>query len=459
MSNHKDVHTMIEQSIERNGLSKADHFLVAVSGGVDSMVLLAALKQIADRCNIKLTAVHLDHMYRADAAIADAKLVRRYCQSLGVICHNYRRPIERLAKNANKSFEEMARIVRYRLFRTLKCTLKANYIVTAHHLDDLSESVLLHLLRGSGINGLVGIKPLDGDLFRPLLKLAKVDIVNYAKQNEIPFNEDVSNDDTDFLRNKIRHHLIPQLEQHYNTAIIGHLAQLSDIVRFETDYLAADTLAFFDEVIKLEKTLILDIALYRKAPIARRRRLIRHLFAHCTGTNYNLAYKHVVMLDAWLNEGAINSCQSLAGLNFFIDRNGVQITLETDKKVQTDKFQLQDGVNTLQDYRLNVIISEKTLQNKRSLAVLAIPSQYKGHLVVRNRQAGDYLRLKGLKGKKKRLKKLLNEQAIAIAERANLPLLACDSEILWGKGLRKTIYQDTRAAESDDIYYVYIDEM
>ncbi len=459
MSNRYDVYSTIQQSIKQNGLSNTDHFLVAVSGGVDSMVMLAALKQLTCNSSIKLTAVHLDHMYRGDAAINDAHLVRGYCHSLGIACHVYRRPVADMANKANKSFEEMARIVRYRLFRTLKYAIKANYIVTAHHQDDLAESVLLHLMRGSGIAGLVGIKPLDQDLFRPLLKLTKLEIENFAKANKVPYNDDVSNDDTYFLRNKIRHQLIPQLARDYNRAIVNQLAQLSDIVRFESDYLTVDTAAFFDEVVTFGDEIILDVDLYKQVHIARRRRLIRHLYSVLTGSNYNLAYKHVVIIDDWLLDGATNSRQSLAGLNFFMDRNGVQITLETDKRVKTDSFQLLEGVNTLQDYRLNVIISDKPLKNKRALAVLALPSDYKGRLVLRNRQAGDYLRLKGLKGKKKSLKKLLNEQAIAIAERANLPLLACGSEILWGKGLRKTIYQQMGAIKSDDICYVYIDEM
>ncbi len=460
MKKQNDVCTTIKQSIAKNGLSQADHFLVAVSGGVDSMVLLTALKKITDCLKIKLTAVHLDHMYRADAAIDDAKLVCDYCQSVGVICHNYRRPIARLAQDANKSFEEMARLVRYRLFRTLKQAIGANYIVTAHHVDDLAESVLLHLLRGSGIAGLVGIKPLDGDLFRPLLKLTKSDIENYAKQNDIPFNDDISNEDTKFMRNKVRHHLIPQLEQNYNAAIVGQLAQLSDIVRAESDYLAADTAAFFDEVVRGEEVLILDVTRFGNAHTARRRRLIRQLFEVMTGTHYNLTYKHIVLLDRWLQNGVINSRQSLAGLSFLMDRDGVRISLQSAQRAISEDYHLKDGVNNLSNFGLSIILSDQPLPEQSAFAELIVPLDYRQRgLVVRNRQAGDYLRLKGLKGKKKRLKKLLNEQAIAIAMRAKLPLLACASEILWGKGLRQTIYQQMVAVKSDNVCYVYIDEM
>ncbi len=315
-------------------------------------------------------------------------------------------------------------------------------------------------MRGSGIAGLVGIKPLDGDLFRPLLKLTKVAIENFAKANKVPYNDDISNDDTYFLRNKIRHQLIPQLAGDYNCAIVNQLAQLSDIVRLESDYLAADTVAFFDEVVTCGDEVILDVDLYKQAHTARRRRLIRHLYKAFTGSNYNLAYKHVVMLDAWLQDGVINSRQTLAGLNLLIDRNGVNITLENAKKHRPDRRQLTEGVNTLAAYHLTIMISEIEQIACGSIAVLTVPSDFKSRgLAIRNRQAGDFVRLKGLKGKRKSLKKLLNEQSIAIAERANLPLLACGSEILWGKRLRKTIYQTAAVSKNNDVCYIYIDDM
>ncbi len=450
-----DIYRQVEAALSENCKSDELHFVVAVSGGVDSMVLLALLKQLAKHRPIRLTAVHLDHMYRADAAIDDARLVRRFCRQLGVAHYVYRRPIKRLAAAAGKGFEEVARTTRYHLFRALKVALRADYIVTAHHQDDLAESVLMHLLRGTGLSGLVGIRPLDGDLWRPLLNVRKSAILDYAKAQAIPYNNDVSNDDTLFLRNKIRHQLMPNLTSDYNAALVENLAQLSDIALQESDYLAADTAAFYRQVVAANDELALDRKRYCRAPIARRRRLIRLLYHELIGSAQNLSYQHVNLLDNWLMSGAINTRQSLRGLNFFIDRAAVRLSLGDSKTAVYEATILQRGVNLVAQFGLTITLSDEPLSGHGACDTLYLPAKCAGgELVVRTRRAGDFMRLKGFK---KSLKKLFNEQQIAIAERAKLPLLCSGDEVLWGKGLRPSIYQAAASAVGQVGCYAYIE--
>ncbi len=451
------LYRAVEQSIACAQPLRSAHFLLAVSGGVDSMALLTILKQLSSDCGFRLTAVHLDHMYRGDAALADAHLVKDYCRQLKVDCHCYRRPIARLAAARKAGFEVTARRLRYQLFRALKLAIGADYIVTAHHCDDLAESVLLHLLRGSGLDGLVGIRPRDGDLLRPLLAVDKATILEFSEAFAVPYNEDLSNRDETFLRNKIRNQLMPLLIGDYNRAIVAQLAQLAEIARLESDYLATDTGLFFEQVVRQTATTNIDRAAYCAAPAARRRRLIRHLYQLLLGTTRNLTYRHIEILDDWLLMGAINSRQQLLGLNFFIDRKSVVLTLGEVDAGNRLAVSLQRGDNALVDYELNIFIGDYAPDRERAaLAVLALPASMSGcELVVRSRQPGDFMRPKGLNGSKKTLKKLFNEQGVAIAERGRIALLTSGSEVLWGASLRPSIHC-RRQPLSAAACYIYI---
>ncbi len=456
MNDFEIIKSEIKSSFLGCDIARGAHLLVAVSGGIDSMVLLRALCALAEEFDLKLSAVHLDHMYRGDAAIADANLVKRYCRSLGVKCHVYRRPVGRLAAATGCGFEAAARQLRYRLFSALKYAIAADYIVTAHHRDDLAESVLMHIIRGSGIDGLIGIEGLGGDLYRPLLAVSKETLSKAAETLKIPYNHDVSNDDASFFRNRVRHHLMPQLARDYNRSVVDHLAQLSSIVGLERDYLKTDTARFYREVFDAARG-ALSIARYCGAHEARRRRLIRHLFAVLGGSVVDLTFKHVAQLDQWILKGAVNSQQMLHGLYFFKDRAFVRITSNPVQPVKRAASALQLGENELPAYGLKVHISETPLSGKVSnCSHLCIPAEQLAELVVRTRQAGDFMRLKGMHGRSKSLKKILNEAAIAIETRAQLPLLASGSEIFWGLGLRPSQYCAVPIDSNQKLIYIYV---
>ncbi len=457
MTNLEMIKRAIGESISECAIPRGAHLLVAVSGGVDSMVLLYALCEVARVYPLAISAVHLDHMYRGDAAIADAQLVESYCRACGVKCRVYRRPVQRMARCADVGFEAMARKLRYRLFSALKLALAADYIVTAHHRDDLAESVLMHILRGSGIDGLVGIEARNGDLWRPLLTVSKETLLATAEAADIPYNHDISNDDANFFRNKIRSQLMPQIARDYSAAIVDHLAQLSSIVSAERDFLKRDTIRFYDAAFD-DKAERLDVISYRAAHVARRRRLLRLLYDRLIGSVQDLSFKHIVQLDDWLMAGNANSRQQLMGLVFFMDRQYVRISSGLERCTQLTARRLQLGENALDDYGLRVVVSERPLAEYLQSAVkLHLAKRYfEQGLTIRTRRPGDYMYLKGMQGRKKPLKKILNEAAIAIEARAQLPLLAAGSEVLWGLGLRSTERQSGLTASSAPSIYIYI---
>ncbi|MBL6647031.1 MAG: tRNA lysidine(34) synthetase TilS [Flavobacteriaceae bacterium] len=181
-------------------LNKAS-ILIAVSGGVDSMVLLHLMQQTSN----KLAVAHCNFGLRGSESDADAQMVQDYCNSHKITCHVG----EFDTKLPKKSTQMAARQLRYDWFKELCKAHQYDFVLTAHHADDVLETFLINLSRGTGIGGLKGIPMKSGHLLRPLLAFQKKEILSYASQYEIPWREDLSNNTDDYLRNRIRHHVVP----------------------------------------------------------------------------------------------------------------------------------------------------------------------------------------------------------------------------------------------------------
>ena len=204
---------------------------VAVSGGVDSMCLLHAFVSMGQN----VVALHVEHGIRGEDSLADMRLVEDYCRTLGVPCLSTRVDAPALAEQRRIGLETAARTLRYRFFRQVLDEGKADVVATAHHLDDQAETVLTHLLRGSGLQGLTGIRDREGYV-RPLLGVSREDIVRYAKEHGVPYSEDATNLDTDYTRNWLRHDLLPQVETRY-PGYRQALSRLSKAAKEQVDLL------------------------------------------------------------------------------------------------------------------------------------------------------------------------------------------------------------------------------
>ena len=223
-------------------LAPGSHVLCAVSGGADSVCLLHWLRAQAVSGGFALTAAHFDHQLRGAESQRDAAFVQRLCEDWGVPCEEGAGDVSGEAARQGTGIEETARRLRYAFLERTAEEVGADVIATAHNADDNVETLLLHLIRGSGLQGLTGIRPRRGALVRPLLTTTRAEILDYLAENALTHVEDSTNADTAYTRNKLRREVIPLLRE-LNPRLEEGLTAAMTRLRADNDYLTAQALS------------------------------------------------------------------------------------------------------------------------------------------------------------------------------------------------------------------------
>lgn len=279
---HPLERAILETIRQRQLLHDGERVVVGVSGGADSMSLLHVLAKIAKELSFGIVVAHINHLLRSEEADREEALVEDQATLLGLPCRITRVRVEDMARRQGLSVEHAGRLVRYDFFAEIARQFGAAKIAVAHTADDQAEEILLRMLRGTGRKGLSGMDYCrDKTIIRPLLDTPKADLIDYLNDLRIPYLEDSSNQQQKYLRNRVRHELLPFLEQKFNPDIRATLRRTAAILKEEDEYLdeaarAAYPLAVVEErtsagdfpVLTLRKGAILDL------PRAISRRLI-----------------------------------------------------------------------------------------------------------------------------------------------------------------------------------------
>lgn len=233
-----DLIDRFQQNLLSEHLAERDEgILLAVSGGIDSTVLLDLFWRIQERFNFKLQVIHINHALRGDESEADADAVMKFARNYNLKCAVKRVDTRSFAYENKVSIEEGARILRYRFYDDMLRTSKFNKVATAHNADDQVETILDHLMRGSGIRGLAGMAIKRDHYIRPLLNISRKAIETYTREHKIEYRTDSSNWELKYKRNRIRHELIPYIRRHFNVQIGNVLLRSGEIFRQTEDYL------------------------------------------------------------------------------------------------------------------------------------------------------------------------------------------------------------------------------
>ncbi|MBW1725563.1 MAG: tRNA lysidine(34) synthetase TilS [Deltaproteobacteria bacterium] len=252
---NKKLLRIVEETVTVHGMLKEkDSVVIGVSGGPDSVALLHVLRALTERFSLKLGIAHLNHCLRQNDSDKEAAFVETLSDRLGLPFHIDKEDVHEYKIKNRLSLEEAARRVRYTFLNRVAETNRYNKIALGHHSDDNAELVLMNLFRGSGPLGLSGIPPVrdgksgplglsgippvrDGKIIRPLIKASRSEIIDFLNQNRLEYVSDASNRDTRYLRNRVRHKLIPLLKTAYNPKISETLNQLASIMLSEEEWI------------------------------------------------------------------------------------------------------------------------------------------------------------------------------------------------------------------------------
>jgi tRNA(Ile)-lysidine synthase len=280
--------------------------LVGVSGGPDSMALLHLLSRLAPDLKIRLGVAHLNHGLRGASADRDAEVVRQAAHRLRYPFHIARCQVLTVKKNLGLSLEEAARRVRYAFFKKTMSDAGYNKLALGHQSNDNAEQMLMALLRGSGPRGLSGIRPVrQATIIRPLIDASRALIEAFVAQAGITCVQDGSNNDLRFVRNRIRHGLLPLLASDYNPRIEANLNQLADVMRTEEDWLEGITAAEYKKALlaRTGGTIALSAETVSQTHPALARRLIRKALADLSGSLRRITFAHTQSVLHLLTNG------------------------------------------------------------------------------------------------------------------------------------------------------------
>lgn len=208
-----------------------DKLLLALSGGADSVFALTFLAKFRNKYNIRICALHINHSLRGDESDGDEKFCWKLCDDLNIEFYSEKIDVKSIAENEKLSIEEAARNIRYKKLEEYLKISNSDKIVTAHNLDDNTETVLLNLFRGTGLKGLSGIPVKRDVIIRPFLSTGKSEIIEYLNENNIEFRVDSTNKQSEFKRNYLRNEIIPKIRENINPNVDGNILRLSQIIK------------------------------------------------------------------------------------------------------------------------------------------------------------------------------------------------------------------------------------
>lgn len=381
-----------------------DTVTCAVSGGADSVALLFAMYLLKDKLGITLRAAHFNHRLRGEESDRDAAFVKEFCEGYGI-------PLEvgeGTVTAGEKGLEAAARDARYAFLMA-----QPGLIATAHTADDNAETVLLHLVRGTGLKGLGAISPVRGKLIRPMLTVTREQVMAFLEEYHLPHVEDSSNGSDDFLRNRLRHHVMPLLRQE-NPQLSKNLSAMAMRLREDEKTLSEIAKGSFDVE-----------ALRRMPPAQRSRALAR--FLERSGVK-EPEREHIDLAERLVFSEKPSARACFPG-GVTVRRCYGRLTAEPEEKTSEPMLLSCPGTAVIPGLGLRVICeaAEQTQNNPHSFTVSA-----EGNLVLRSRQAGDAMRLSG---GTKSLKKLFIDRKIPAHRRLSLPVITDDRGVLGVYGI------------------------
>ena len=432
---------------ENNLLNKGERVLVALSGGPDSVCLLHMLYRIKDKFNLKLGAIHINHMLRGEEADKDENYIIDLCEQMGIKHYVKRINIEYIAKETNVSLETAGRNERYKAFEEIKIKDKYNKIAVAHNANDQAETILMRIMRGTGLEGLTGIKPQrEGGIIRPILCLNRQEIEDYCEYNGLNPRIDASNYDRHYSRNRVRLDILPYMRDNFNKDIIDTLNRMTLLLQKDNEFIEEYSQKCYNIYCKKHNNKLEILKeLFEKEMESIITRVVIIAFKEISKSYQNFEMKHIyeIVNLAFRETGKkINLtnniiCENLYG-NIVLSKNDNKYYNSCVKtEIKLDKDNIIENIE-FNNYIINFEVIEnkkKEKFTKNNLIKLFNYDKIEKEILIRYRKDGDKIIPLGMSGSKK-VKDIFINSKVPREERDNTPILCFDDKISWIVGYK-----------------------
>lgn len=431
-------------NLEDLNLEQEKYIIVGVSAGPDSMALLHCL---INNLNTNIVCAHINHNVRKESEIEEEYL-KEYCKENKIIFERMK-----IEKYSNNNFEAEARSKRYEFYASLLKKYNCKYLFLAHHGDDLIETVLMKIARGSNLEGYAGIKKISKFrnkyfIVRPFLEYTKKDLIEYLHKNNIKYYIDKSNNDTTYTRNRYRKNILPLLKNE-DINIHKKFLKYSETLLEYDNYIKNTTKSIVNNFFKNN---ILDIQEFNKIDDFMKKNSIYYILNNLYNNIPNIVTeKHVQNLQNIINSNVNNGCLNMPkGLVIVKEYNKIIFNF---KNLSSDDYKIElKSENIINEHIIEYIDSCENDGNdvcRLNSKEIALP------LYLRNKKSGDFLEVLGLNGKKK-VKDIFIEKKIPIRKRESYPLLVDNNDnILWIPNLKKSKFNKKKEEKYDIILKYY----
>ena len=435
-----------------------DKILVGFSGGADSVALLLVLYKLKELLGTELVAVHVNHGIREEAG-EDADFTRRFCEERNIRYYLVEEDVLGIARENKLTEEEAGRNVRYKAFRTIAENEGAAKIAVAHHRNDVAETLLLNLLRGTGLHGAGAIRPVRDNVIRPLLCVTRQEIEEYLGEEGISFCHDATNDENIHTRNKVRNELIPYMTENINAEAVKHLCRAAADFALADDFISKVTGEFFDKACTYDgKSVKIELKKLKSGDLFIQKNVILKCFELLTPNRKDITASHVdAVADIMESESGTASVDLPYGL--IAKREYDELTLSKkeaeilDKTLVIDFFdrvkkdgKVSDDIPGIGRMEASVREYVKGASIPRGTYTKWFDCDRIQTAVFRCRRPDDYIFIEMESGiHKKKLSKFMTDAKIPIDRRDSIYVMADGDKVLWVPGYR--ISADIKVSE------------
>ncbi len=470
-----NVLKQVQKTVERAAAANA--IVIGVSGGPDSLTLLHTLVALRERHQLKLIAVHVDHQLRGEAAREDAAFVEQICAAWLVSSVIESVDVAWVAAEYGYTVEEAARRVRYTLFAQVAEQHNTPWIAVGHNADDQAETVLMHLIRGTGLEGLTGMQTVtpitarshfvEGAthfvdwhlLLRPLLGVSRPEIEAYCRDNELQPRIDATNQQLDYTRSKIRHKTLPAMQE-LNPNIVKTLSRTANLLHAENEFIGTYLPTTIAQKVA-NNTIHVDRQQFRKLHLALKRRLLVWLMAAADGQSFAQIEQAVSVANASSTGAKVQVGERW--LHVLYDSLLITASSELPEPIWPELTQasvVRQGQQIVEGWRIEVLPytgqlsgpSWDAILEDAWAAVVSAPPPY----MLRVRRVGDQFQPQGTNGTQS-IKKFMNETKIPAAWRSRVPLLLKGDDIVWVCGFRVDQRFIATEANQDNLWHIRLE--